>query len=62
MSTGEERMGCAGGLELKHKIQDPAIMKCPKFKPRPWQQFSVTASPDNKHCPLNKINNKVIIY
>ena len=48
MSTWEERMvnfnaGGAGGLELKHKIQDPAIMGCPKFKPRPWQQFSVTA-------------------
>ena len=36
-------LGGAGGLELKHKIQDPAIMGCPKFKPRPWQQFSVTA-------------------
>ena len=59
MSTGEKRMvnfnaGGAGGLELKHKIQDPAIMGCPKFKPRPWQQFSMTAPPDNKHCTLNR--------
>ena len=27
--------GGAGGLELKQKIQDQAIMGCPKFEPRP---------------------------
>ena len=30
-------LGGAGGLELKHKIQDPVIMGFPKFEPRPWQ-------------------------
>ena len=38
----------------RHKIQAPVIMGRPKFEPRPWQQFPVTAPPDNKHCPLNR--------
>ncbi len=37
--------GDAGGLELRHKMQDPVIMECPSSNPGHGDRVSVTVSP-----------------
>lgn len=48
----------AGGLAVKHKIQDAVIMGCPKLELRPWQQIFSDSTPlttNTAHWTDNKL-------
>ena len=54
--------GGGGGLVLKHKIEHRVIMGCPKFEPRPWQQFFSDSTAWQQTLPTEQITGYWLIY